>query len=131
MFVRVVSARARNTDHTGGVHARSIWFSGGSTMAGSETLKVGRGELQANAVQVRGYAADIDQTLARTQQRVQALLESWLGLGAGAFSDLFQEWNQGARQVHESLVAIATRLERSGTAYDEHDQAVAGAIRSQ
>lgn len=100
-------------------------------MAGSDVLKVGKGELQANAAQVRSYASEIDQTLARTQQRVQAMLESWLGQGAGAFNDLFQEWNKGATQVHESLVAIATRLERSGTAYDEHDQSVAAAIRSQ
>lgn len=100
-------------------------------MAGSDVLKVGKGELQVNAAQVRGYASELDQTLARTQQRVQALLDSWLGLGAGAFNDLFQEWNQGARQTHDALTAIATRLERSGTAYDEHDQAVASAIRSQ
>ena len=100
-------------------------------MAGSDMLKVGKGELQANAAQVRSYASEIDQTLARTQQRVQAMLESWLGAGATAFGDLFQEWNQGASKVHESLLAIATRLERSGTAYDEHDAAVANAIRSQ
>ena len=100
-------------------------------MAGSDLLKVGKGELQSNAAQVRSYASEIDQTLARTQQRVQTLLESWLGLGANAFNDLFAEWNAGARQCHDSLVAIATRLERSGMSYDEHDQSVASAIRAQ
>ncbi|MBV8195176.1 MAG: WXG100 family type VII secretion target [Candidatus Dormibacteraeota bacterium] len=100
-------------------------------MAGSDLLKVGKGELQANAAQVRNYAAEIDQTLARTQQRVLAMLESWLGLGANAFNDLFAEWNSGARQVHDSLLGIATRLERSGTSYDDHDQAIASSIRSQ
>lgn len=100
-------------------------------MAGGDMLKVGRGELQANAAQVRNYASEIDQTLATNRNRVQAMLESWLGQGAQAFSGLFAEWDSGARQVHDSLLAIATRLERSGTAYDEHDAAVASAIRSQ
>jgi WXG100 family type VII secretion target len=100
-------------------------------MAGGDMLKVGKGELQANAAQVRNYAADIDQTLATTRNRVANLLESWLGQGATAFSGLFAEWDKGAQQVHESLLGIAQRLERSGTAYDDHDDAVASAIRSQ
>ena len=100
-------------------------------MAGGDVLKVQKGELQANAAQVRNYAADIDQTLATARNRVSAMLESWLGQGAMAFSGLFSEWDAGARQVHDSLLAIATRLERSGSAYDEHDAAIATAIRSQ
>lgn len=100
-------------------------------MAGGDVLKVGKGELQANASQVRNYASEIDQTLATTRNRVQAMLESWLGQGALAFSGLFTEWDSGARQVHDSLLAIATRLERTGTSYDDHDASVASAIRSQ
>lgn len=100
-------------------------------MVGGDVLKVGKGELQANAAQVRNYASEIDQTLVTTRNRVQAMLESWLGQGASAFSGLFSEWDSGARQVHDSLLAIATRLERSGTAYDDHDAAIASAIRSQ
>ena len=61
---------------------------------------------------------------------LQALLDSWLGLGASAFGDLFAEWHRAAQTCHDSLMAVATRLERSGQAYDEHDQAVAGAIRA-
>jgi WXG100 family type VII secretion target len=99
-------------------------------MAGSDLLKVGKGELQGNAAQVRSLAAEMDQNIARTEQRVRTMLESWLGLGANAFGDLFTQWNSGARQCHDSLIAIATRLERSGTSYDEHDQAIASAIRS-
>ena len=99
-------------------------------MAGTDLLKVGKGELQQNAGQIRSFASEMDQSIARTEQRVRALLESWLGLGANAFNDLFAEWNKGARQCHESLMAIATRLERSGTSYDEHDASIAGAIRS-
>jgi WXG100 family type VII secretion target len=99
-------------------------------MATSDLLKVGRGELQAHAVQVRSCAGQMDQAISQTQQRVQALLDSWLGLGASAFGDLFAEWHRAAQTCHDSLMAVATRLERSGQAYDEHDQAVAGAIRA-
>ena len=100
-------------------------------MAGTDVLKVGKGELQANASQVRSYASEIDQTLASARNRVSAMLESWLGQGSVAFSGLFSEWDAGARQVHDSLLAIASRLDRSGAAYDEQDAAVASAIRSQ
>jgi WXG100 family type VII secretion target len=100
-------------------------------MATSDLLKVGKGELQAHAVQVRSYAGQMDQTITQTQQRVQALLDSWLGLGASAFGDLFTEWHKAAQTCHDSLMAVATRLEKSGQSYDEHDQAIAGAIRAQ
>ena len=100
-------------------------------MATSDLLKVGRGELQAHAIQVRSCAAQMDQTVAHTQQRVQSLLDSLLGLGATSFGDLFSEWHRAAQTCHDALMGIATRLERSGQAYDEHDQAVASAIRAQ
>ena len=45
-------------------------------MASSDLLRVGRGELQAHAVQVRGLAGQMDQTIAQTEQRIQALLDS-------------------------------------------------------
>ncbi|MGP8161507.1 MAG: WXG100 family type VII secretion target [Candidatus Dormibacteria bacterium] len=100
-------------------------------MATSDLLKVGKGELQAHAVQVRSCASQMDQTISQTQQRVQALLDSWLGLGANAFGDLFADWHRAAQTCHDALMAVATRLERSGQSYDEHDQAIAGAIRAQ
>jgi WXG100 family type VII secretion target len=99
-------------------------------MAAVGTLRVARGELQAQAQTIRGLAGQMDDALSQTQRRVQAMLDSWLGLGAGAFGDLFAEWHRAAQQCHESLVAIAARLEASGQAYDEQDQSVASAIRS-
>ena len=100
-------------------------------MAGTDTLKVGKGELQSQAQQIRGYASQMDQTLSQTQSRVQALLDSWLGLGANAFGDLFSQWHGAAQQCHDSLMAIASRLQASGREYDEQDQSIASAIRSQ
>ena len=100
-------------------------------MASSDLLRVGRGELQAHAVQVRGLAGQMDQTIAQTEQRIQALLDSWFGLGAGAFGDHFADWHRAAQTCHDSLMAVAARLERSGQSNDDHDQAVAGALRTQ
>ena len=100
-------------------------------MAGTDTLRVGRGDLETQAQQIRGCVSQMDQTLSQTQSRVQAMLETWLGLGANAFGDLFTQWHSAASQCHESLTAIANRLQASGQAYDEQDQAVASAIRSQ
>lgn len=100
-------------------------------MASSDLLKVGKGELQAHAGQVRSLAGQMDQTISQTEQRVQALLNSWAGLGAIAFGDLFADWHRAAQTCHNSLMAVATRLERSGQSYDDHDQAVAGALRAQ
>jgi uncharacterized protein YukE len=53
-------------------------------MVSSDLLKVGKGELQAHAVRVRSLAGQMDQTISQTEQRIQALLDSWLGLGATA-----------------------------------------------
>ncbi|MGA8016624.1 MAG: WXG100 family type VII secretion target [Candidatus Dormiibacterota bacterium] len=100
-------------------------------MALTDTLRVGKGELQAQSQTILGCAGQMDQTLAQTQSRVQSLLDSWLGLGANAFSDLFAQWHSAAQQCHDSLTAIASRLQASGQAYDEQDQSVAAAIRSQ
>lgn len=100
-------------------------------MASSDLLKVGKGELQAHAGQVRSLAGQMDQTISQTEQRVQALLNSWAGLGAIAFGDLFADWHRAAQTCHDLLMAVATRLERSGQSYDDHDQAVAGALRAQ
>jgi len=99
-------------------------------MAMSGTLRVGKGELQAQAQQIRGYATQMDQTLAQTQSRVQGMLDSWLGLGASAFGDLFAEWRGAAQQCHQTLLAIASRLQASGQAYDEYDQSIAAAMRA-
>ncbi len=99
-------------------------------MSVTDTLRVGKGELQAQAQQIRGCAAQMDEMLTQTQGRVQALLDSWLGLGAGAFADLFAEWRRAAQQCHEALMTIAARLQSSGQAYDEQDQSIAAALRA-
>ena len=44
-------------------------------MAVTDTLKVGKGELQAQSQTILGYAGQMDQTLAQTQSRVQSLLD--------------------------------------------------------
>ncbi len=44
-------------------------------MALTDTLRVGKGELQAQSQTILGCAGQMDQTLAQTQSRVQSLLE--------------------------------------------------------
>ena len=92
-------------------------------MAVSDPLELGRCELQAHAIQVRRLAGEMDQTSSRTEQRVQALLDSWAGLGAVAFGDLFADWRRAAQTCHDSLMAVASRLERSGQACADPDHA--------
>lgn len=99
-------------------------------MASSDTLRVGKGELQAHAAQIRGQAADMDQAIQSCQTRVRALLDSWTGLSAGAYDDLFTQWYNSGRQCHEALMQIAQRVETSGQSFDEHDTALASKLRA-
>jgi len=61
---------------------------------------------------------------------VESLGSDWEGAGAGAFNDLYAEFNSAGVQLTESLEGIASMLTKAAAYYAESESNVANAFRS-
>ena len=88
-------------------------------------IRVTPEQLNATSVRFNGGAGMINDTLADLEREVQALGAEWAGQANERFNALYLQWKNGATQLHEALVGIASLTAQAGTAYAESEQAIA------
>ncbi|MDP9026972.1 MAG: WXG100 family type VII secretion target [Actinomycetota bacterium] len=89
----------------------------------SEVLTETAGKLTAGS----GEAQDL---LSGLRKLVESLGSDWEGSGAGAFTELYTEFNNAGTQLTESLEGIAAMLSKAAAYYAESETNVANAFRS-
>jgi WXG100 family type VII secretion target len=103
-------------------------------MSGSGGTHVDHASLHTAAGDVRAARGDVDGLLRRLRGVVaEELGPAWQGAAAGAFQKLMERWDADARNLQESLGAIADLLDDSGTMHrvnDEEQQAVLDRIHA-
>ena len=87
--------------------------------------RVDPAQLEAVSGQMRAGAASIESELGRLRAAVDGLHGSWAGAAQARFAALLEQWQGGARQLHDALSAIATLTAQAGAAYAETDSQIA------
>lgn len=68
--------------------------------------------------------ADIQRTLSALQGRLSAVNGVWEGAAKVAFDNLMVRWNDSAKRLNESLLAISENIRANGVSYaaaqDDH-----------
>jgi WXG100 family type VII secretion target len=76
-------------------------------------------------------AADIDGTLRVLGGQIAPLVAGdWGGQAAVQFHAMWDQWQQAARQLGESLQGISTLLDNAGTSYAQAESAIASTFRA-
>jgi WXG100 family type VII secretion target len=87
--------------------------------------RVDPAQLAAVSGQMRTGAAGIEAELGRLRAAVDSLHGNWVGNAQTRFQTLLEQWQTGARQLHDALSAIAVMTAQAGTAYADTDSQVA------
>jgi WXG100 family type VII secretion target len=88
----------------------------------SDVLSGASGQLTAGSVETQ-------ELLTRLRKLVESLGSDWEGSGAGAFADLYSEFNTAGGQLVEALDGIASLLSKAAAFYAESETNVANAFR--
>jgi WXG100 family type VII secretion target len=92
--------------------------------------KVSSEVLSGAATQLTAGSAEAQELLTRLRKLVESLGSDWEGAGAGAFNDLYTEFNTAGGQLTEALDGIASMLSKAAAYYAESETNVANAFRS-
>ncbi len=92
--------------------------------------KVSSEVLSQTASQLTSGSAEAQELLSKLRKLVESLGSDWEGSGAGAFNDLYAEFNTAGGQLTESLEGIASMLSKAAAYYAESETNVANAFRS-
>jgi WXG100 family type VII secretion target len=83
-------------------------------------LRLTQGELQARAASLRNGAGEIEGQLSQMSSQISSLVgQDWEGQARDSFQALWQEWQSGARQVHEALQGISQLLDTAGRSFEQ------------
>lgn len=91
--------------------------------------KVSSEVLSGAAAQLTSGSAEAQELLTRLRKLVDSLGNDWEGSGAGAFTDLYTEFNTAGGQLTEALDGIASMLSKAASYYAESETNVANAFR--
>ena len=91
--------------------------------------KVSSEVLSGTASQLTSGSTEAQELLTRLRKLVDSLGNDWEGSGAGAFNDLYAEFNTAGGQLVEALDGIASMLSKAATYYAESETNVANAFR--
>ena len=81
--------------------------------------------LTSTASQLNSAATNIQTESSNAQSKVQALVGAgWEGAASAQFEHLMQEWNNGAKQIHEALTQISQLLSKASSTYQQTEEAV-------
>jgi WXG100 family type VII secretion target len=88
-------------------------------------LRLTQGELQARAASLRSGAGEIEGQLSQMSSQISSLVgQDWEGQARDSFQALWQEWQNGARQVHEALQGISQLLDTAGRSFEQTESDV-------
>ena len=88
----------------------------------SRTLEVSRG--------VGSDAEELRAELTRLTQDWDAVVSGWSGAAAAAYAAHWEEWQDGATKLVESLTKSTQLLEQAAAGYAEQEDASAAAVSS-
>lgn len=91
--------------------------------------KVSSDVLAGAATQLTAGSVETQDLLTRLRKLVDSLGSDWEGTGAGAFADLYLEFNTAGGQLVEALDGIASMLSKAAAVYGESETNVANAFR--
>ncbi len=92
--------------------------------------KVSSEVLIETASKLTAGSGEAQELLTRLRHLADSLGSEWEGAGAGAFNDLYAEFNTAGGQLTESLEGIASMLSKAAAYYAESETNVANAFRS-
>lgn len=93
-------------------------------------IKVTSEELLSTAQSLSTGAQNVADELAGLRAKVDALVGAeWSGAASASFHELYQEWQNGARQVQEALLGISEMLAGAGRTYQQTEDQLARNLR--
>jgi early secretory antigenic target protein ESAT-6 len=81
------------------------------------TLKVTSSQLITLSQSLDRGSASVSEQLDGMRRAIEPLASDWEGAASGSFQKLWDEWQNGARQVREALDGISKQLKSAGEAY--------------
>ncbi len=93
-------------------------------------IKVTPQQLQALSGRVTGAAGHIESELAALQAALAPLGADWAGAAQARFLALWQDWQSGARKVHDALSGISALLGQAGAAYADAEAQIAATFNA-
>ena len=93
-------------------------------------IKVTPEQLHALSARVNAGSAQIEGELASLRKAIAPLGSDWAGSAHGRFSQLWTEWEAGAKSVHDALVGISSLLGQAGMVYADAEAKIASSFRT-
>lgn len=75
--------------------------------------------------QLNNGAGQIDAILAQLSSQIAPLQSEWRGAAQASFEALWNEWQSGAKQLHEALTGIATLTQQAAQSYESTESGIA------
>lgn len=93
-------------------------------------IKVTSDQLRSVSQDLRSGSEEVSQRLESMRSQVQGLVDAdWQGAASDSFRDMYEQWNQGARQVKEALDGISQMLGTAAQTYQDTEEALARQMR--
>jgi WXG100 family type VII secretion target len=89
-------------------------------------IKVTPEQLEEWSGQLARTAANIQSELSAARNLLQPAAEDWIGHGAQAFQEKWDEWERSASGINDALESISQMLGRAATTYSQSDTDAAG-----
>jgi len=94
------------------------------------TIKVTPAQLDALSGRVAAGSGDIAGTLAGLAGQIAPLAGGeWAGPAAGQFQAMWQQWQDAARRLTDSLSGISGLLSAAARAYEDAESSIASSFR--
>jgi len=93
-------------------------------------IKVTSEQLITLATNLRSGNEQVQQELAGMRAQVAPVAADWQGAASGNFQQLWQEWEQGAKQLQEALSGISILLQKAAQTYDAAESSISRSMTS-
>ncbi len=93
-------------------------------------IKVTSDQLATLAVNLKSGNDQVQQELSSMRAQVAPVAADWQGAAAGNFQQLWQEWEQGAKQIQDALSGISMLLQKAAQTYDAAESSISRSMTS-
>jgi WXG100 family type VII secretion target len=87
-------------------------------------IKVTSEELHTQSTQVSSGATTVEDVVTQLSGQISDLASRWEGAASASFQDMYQQWQQGARQCNDAMKSIAAFLSSAATTYEEAEEQI-------
>jgi WXG100 family type VII secretion target len=94
------------------------------------TVKVTSEQLYTLSTNLKSGSDQVQGELATMRSQVAPLATDWQGAASANFQQLWQEWEQGAKQIQDALNGISILLVKAAQTYDSAEGAIAQSMTS-